>query len=111
MKRAILVVTGAYLCFIGAFVHRHMTYVDGFGWPWGLVLVLSATCAVVLAADTIIRLGSAWLGLGWGAALLVLQLSPGGSYLVASDWLGWTFTIGSLGLVVLGIWRTSRLVR
>ena len=109
MKRAALVVLGAYLGVLGAFVHRHVWRLHGVDWPWGLVLAVLVTYAVVLAADRIAPVGGAWLGLGWGIVLLAQQFSPGGSYLVASDWLGWSFTLGSVGAIVVGVVRTPRL--
>jgi hypothetical protein len=109
VKRAALVVLGAYVAVLGAFVHRHVWRFHGVDWPWGLVLAIVATYAVVLAADRIVRTGGAWFGLGWGIVLLVQQFSPGGSYLVASDWRGWAFTIGCLGAIVVGVVRTPRL--
>jgi hypothetical protein len=111
VKRIVLVVVGAYLCVVGAIVHRQTAYAHGVGWPWGLVLVLAATVAVVRAAVGFSRLGAAWLGLGWALALTGLQFSPGGSYLVASDWHGWVFTAGCLGVIVVAALRTPRVAR
>ena len=108
VKRVALVIVGAYLCVVGALVHRQEAYVHGVAWPWGLVLVLAATLAVVRAAMRFSRMGAAWLGLGWALALTGLQFSPGNSYLVASDWLGWAFTAGCLGVIVFGAVRTPR---
>ena len=102
---------GAYLCVVGAIAHRHATYVAGVEVPWGTVLAVITTYAMVLAAARIVRVGGAWLGMGWAVALTAQQLSPGGSYLVASDWLGWLFIIGSLGAIVLGVLRPNRLGR
>ena len=110
MKRAALVLVGAYLCAIAALVHRHASDVGGVEIPWGLVLALLATGAVVLAASELIRVGGAWLGLGWASMLTALQLSPGGSYLVATDWMGLTFAAGSLALIVWGALRSPRAV-
>lgn len=107
MRRAILVVLGAYLCVIGAVVHRHTVHAIGVQWPWGLALAILATYVVVLGAARFAPLGGAWLGLGWGVALMAQQLSPSGSYLVASDWLGWSFTAGCLGAIVLGVLRPN----
>lgn len=106
LKRAALVFVGAYLCVVAAIVHRHTVGVSGTQVPWGLVLALVATAAVVLAASELVRVGGAWLGLGWAAMLTALQLSPGGSYLVATDWMGLTFAAGSLVLIVWGALRT-----
>ena len=111
MKRAALVLVGAYLCAIAAIVHRHSADVGGTEIPWGLILALVATAAVVLAASDLMRVGGAWLGLGWATMLTALQLSPGGSYLVATDWRGLTFAAGSLALIVWGALRTPRVER
>jgi hypothetical protein len=109
VKRLVLVVVGFYLFVVGAVVHRHVLFVGGVDVPWALVLVVAATWSVVVAADAVQRLGSAWLGVGWGAGLMVQQFSPGGSYLVASDWLGWAFTLLCLGVIVAGMLRAPRL--
>lgn len=108
MKRAALVVLGAYVCVIGAVVHRHTWPAGGTSWPWGLVVVVAATWAVARAADLVTRVGAAWFALGWALALLGLQYSPGGSYLVASDWLGLAFSAGSLGVIVLVVVKPPR---
>ena len=110
VRRAALVLVGAYLCVVAAIVHRHTVGIGGARVPWGLVLALVATLAVVFAASELIRVGGAWLGLGWAAVLTALQLSPGGSYLVATDGLGLTFAAGSLVLIVWGALRTPRVV-
>lgn len=107
MKRVALVLVGAYLCVVGSIVHRHTVDVAGFTLPWGLVLTIAGTYAVVLGANRFLPLGGAWLGLGWGSALLAQQFSPGGSFLVASDWLGWSFTAGSLGVIVVGAVKSN----
>ena len=108
MKRAPLVLAGAYLCVVAAIVHRHTVGIGGTPVPWGLILALAATAAVVLAASEVVRVGGAWLGMGWAAMLTALQLSPGGSYLVATDWIGLTFAAGSLALIVWGALRTPK---
>ena len=110
-KRVVLVVVGAYLCVIAALVHRHTDKIAGVRVPWGLILALVATLAVVLAASELVRVGGAWLGLGWAAMLTALQLSPGGSYLVATDWMGLAFAGGSLALIVWGALRAPRVAR
>ena len=63
----------------------------------------------VLGPHRVAPVGGAWFGLGWAIVLLAQQFSPGGSYLLASDWLGWSFTIGCLGAIVVGVVRTPRL--
>ncbi|MEJ7633957.1 hypothetical protein [Aeromicrobium sp.] len=109
MTRAALVVLGAYVGTVGAIVHRHTWSVGGIQWPWGLLMAIAATYAMVLAADRFARVGGAWFGLGWAIALMAQQFSPGGSYLIGSDSLGWSFTAGCLGAIVLGVLRPPRL--
>ncbi|MCD9197044.1 hypothetical protein [Aeromicrobium wangtongii] len=109
--RAALVVLGAYVCLLGAVLHRQTWRAADVSWPWGLVVVLALTLLVTLAAGGFSRVGGAWFALGWALVLLALQWSPDGSYLVASDWLGLTFTGGGLGAIVLGISIHPRLAR
>lgn len=109
MLRAALVVLGAYVCLLGAVVHRQTADVGGVEWPWGLVAAIGVTGLVTVAANDRMRIGGAWLALGWAGALLGLQWSPGGSYLVASDGLSLVFTAGSLGAIVLPVVLRTRL--
>ncbi|MGA8987956.1 hypothetical protein [Aeromicrobium sp.] len=111
MRRAILLVLGAYVGLIGAVVHRHTWWAAGVHWPWGTVLAVAATYFVVRAAAQLTPVGGAFVGLGWGVALMAQQLAPGESYLIASDWIGWSFTIGSAGAIVLGVRCPSRVDR
>lgn len=111
MLRAGLVVVGAYVCLLGAVLHRQTWWAAGVSWPWGLLVVLALTLLVTSAANGVSRVGGAWFALGWAVALLALQWSPDGSYLVASDWLGLSFTIGGVGVIVLAISIRPRLAR
>ncbi|MRJ76635.1 hypothetical protein GEV29_08815 [Aeromicrobium sp. SMF47] len=110
MRRAALVLLGLYVCVLGAVVHRHVWVVGGIDWPWGAALAVLVAYAVAVASGVLVRLGAAWFALGWAVGLLALQWSPGGSYLVAADWLGWGFTVSSLGVVVLAVLKSPRLV-
>lgn len=70
------------------------------GYPWGLLLGLAATAAVLVALP-----GGWWsrlpFALGWVAALVVLTLERSeGDYLVASDTSGYAVLVA--GAVVLG---------
>ncbi len=106
-----LVALGAYVALIGAVVHRHRVELLGVDWPWGLALALAVTAVVAVAAGRVGRVGETWFALGWALVTLAQSLSPGGSYLVAGDWLGWAYTLlglGSLGLIVVRNSRTSR---
>jgi hypothetical protein len=109
MLRPLLVVVGAYVCLLGAVVHRQVWVAAGVTWPWGLVAAVAITTLVAVAAGDATRIGGAWLALGWAGALLSLQWSPGGSYLVASDWLGLVFTGASLGAIVIAVTLRTRL--
>lgn len=109
MRRAALVVLGLYVSLVGAVVHRHVWVAGGVDWPWGAVLAAAVTYVVAVAAGRVVRVGAAWFALGWAAGLLALQWSPGGSYLVATDWLGWAFTLATLGVVVLAVLKPPRL--
>lgn len=108
MLRAALVVLGFYECYLGAVLHRQEWRAAGVSWPWGLVAAIGLTLVVTLAARQVVRVGGAWFALGWSAALLSLQWSPGGSYLVASDWLGYSYTSGCLGVIVVCVSRRPR---
>ena len=101
MLRAALATLGAYVCLLGAVLHRQVWRIADVSWPWGLVAVIAVTALVTVAAGSVMRIGGAWFAVGWAAALLALQWSPGGSYLVATDWLGLSFTAGSLGAIIL----------
>lgn len=111
MKQAGLVALGAYVGVVGAIVHRHIWWIGGVQWPWGLALVAAVTYVVALAAGRVVAVGAAWFGIGWAAVLMAQQLAPGDSYLVASDWLGWSFTIACLGAIVVAVARPPRLGR
>lgn len=103
MLRAALAVLGAYVCLLGAVVHRQVGHLGEVTVPWGLIAAIAVPGVVTLAANDLMRIGGAWVALGWAAALLSLQWSPGGGYLVASDWLGLSFTVGCLGVIVAGV--------
>jgi hypothetical protein len=109
MVRPLLVVVGAYLCLLGAVVHRQVWIAAGVTWPWGLVVAVGVTALVTVAAGDAVRVGGAWIALGWAGTLLLLQWSQGDSYLVASDWMGLVFTAASLGVIVLAVAVRTRL--
>ena len=103
MLRGALAALGVYVCLLGAVVHRQVWQAGGVDWPWGLAAAIAVAAVVTLAANGLLPIGGAWVALGWGLGLLFLQWSPGGGYLVASDPLGLSFTVGSLGAIVLGV--------
>lgn len=108
LKQAALALLGLYVCFTATIAHRHTTVVSGVDVPWGLLLALFGTFVIARAIDPLARLGSAFFALGWAVGLTVPMFSPGGSYLVAEDWLGLTFMFGSVGVLALAVLRGSR---
>ena len=106
-----LTLLGAYVGLVGGAVHRHSGELWGVQWPWGLVLSLAAIGAVATGAERIVRLGASWFAIGWSLVLLGQSLSPNGSFLVASDWVGYTYSLLGLGLLGVIIVRGSRVQR
>jgi len=104
-----LLLIGAWTGLVGMLVHRQATVAGGVVWPWGLVLVLIVTAAVVHAANGLFRVGAAWFALGWALILMLERIIGGTSYLVATDWVGWTFMLGGLGVITVEVARGSRL--
>ena len=99
---------GIYVCVVGAVVHRHVWVAGGVDWPWGLLAAVAATFAIARAAGIVVRVGGAWFACGWALGLMLLQVAGGDSYLVATDWLGWLFSAGCLGVIVLAVLRPPR---
>ena len=111
LARVGVLLLGAWVGALGAVVHRMTVGVGGLDVPWGLVLALVATLATAVACDGLVRVGAAWFGFGWTLVLLLQQVQSTGSYLVASDTLGWTFTIGGLGVCAAAVVVAPRLAR
>lgn len=107
LKQAGLVLLGLYVCFCATIAHRHTTVVNGIDVPWGLFLAIFGTYAIARAADPVARLGAAFFAFGWAVGLTLPMFSPGGSYLVAQDWLGLSFMFGSFGGLALAVLRGS----
>lgn len=101
MVRIGLLVLGAWTAVVGMLVHRHVLVAGGVVWPWGLVLVLFATWVTAHASSGLQRIGGAWFALGWTLTVLLEQVLGGASYLVTTDWIGWSFMLG--GVVVIGL--------
>ncbi|WP_293786443.1 hypothetical protein [uncultured Aeromicrobium sp.] len=73
--------------------------------PWGLLVVLILAWLVAVSAAQLTELGAAWAGGGWALAVLLLQ--RGQDVLVASDLLGWSFTIGPLLILAVTACRAA----
>ena len=69
--------------------------------PWGLVLTLVTTFAVVRAGATLSGFaGAVAVAAGWFLTVAVFALvSPGGDQLIGSDWTG----VGFMGLGVVAV--------
>lgn len=106
-KRAALTFLGLYVCTIASIVHRHTTEVLGLDIPWAMVLGFVAAYSIARVVRLWTRSGDLFFALGWAIGLTVPMLSPGGSYLIAQDWLGITFLAGGLAALALAIIRTS----
>lgn len=111
LARGGVLLLGAWVGLLGAVVHRMVLGAGGLDLPLGLVLALVATLSGAVACDGLVRVGAAWFGFGWTLVLLLQQVQPSGSYLVASDGLGWSFTIGGLALCAVAVAVAPRLSR
>lgn len=103
LKRAALFLLGSYVCLVATIAHRHEAVIDGVDVPWGLVLALIGTYFVARAVERWVRLGDSFFALGWAVGLIAPMISPGGSYLVAADWLGLSFIFGGVGVLALAV--------
>ncbi len=95
---------GVLLALGGLTVHRDTWRLGAFALPWGLVLALGTTLAVVVAASTVLGpAGAPLVAAGWVVCILVvLQGRPEGDYLLAADGLGQAFLWGGLVAVAVG---------
>ncbi len=107
-RRVALLLLGGWVSVAGMLVHRHVLVAGGVTWPWGLALALTATWLLVHEASKVQRIGGAWFALGWTGALMLERLLGGTSYLVTTDWLGWSFMLGGIGLAGFDVIRGSR---
>lgn len=107
LKRAALVLLGLYVCLVASIIHRHVYVARGVELPWAMGLDFVAAYSVARAVRPWVRSGDAFFALGWALGLTIPMFSPGGSYLIAEDWLGMTFLFGSLALLALAVIRRS----
>lgn len=111
LARVAVVLLGVAVGVLGSVVHRMTVDLGGYPWPGGLVLSLVTVVLVAVACGQLVRVGAAWFGLGWTLVLLLQQLQPSGSYLVAADVLGWSWMIGGLGVSAAVVLLAPRLER
>lgn len=96
---------GGYAGLLGLVVHRQRVDIIGAVLPWGLLVALVLAWLVAVSAAQLTELGAAWAGGSWALAVLLLQL--GEDVLVASDSLGWSFTIGPLLIFAVTAWWSA----
>ncbi len=111
LARLLVALLGAVVGVLAAVEHRQSTVVLGVDVPWGLVLGLGCSWLVAVAAGRMVRTGTAWFTMGWCLVPVLQQVAGDGSYLIASDALGWTFLALGVGGLVLAVVRDSRLER
>ncbi len=96
-----LVLVGVLTAVAGTLVARAHAVVGSTALPWGLVLTLVTTFAVVRAGATLSGFaGAVAVAAGWFLTVAVFALvSPGGDQLIGSDWTG----VGFMGLGVVAV--------
>lgn len=97
---------GVVVCVLGLVVYRH---VDAHV-PWGLVLALAAALLTTRAAGYLAgTVGAVAFAVPYAVVLLLTMSSrPEGDYLVAADALGYTFLLGALVALGVGVALTAR---
>ncbi len=110
LRQAGLTLLGLYVCLAASIAHRQTADVAGLELPWGIALGFIAVYSTARAVSPWVRSGELFFALGWTLGLTLPMLSPGGSYLIAQDWLGLTFMFGSVALLGLAIIRSGRSV-
>ncbi|MEO6472163.1 MAG: hypothetical protein ABIR57_09535 [Aeromicrobium sp.] len=107
-RQAALTLLGLYVCLIATISHRHVAVVAGVDIPWALVLGCVAAYSIARAARNWSRQGDLFFSLGWALGLAIPMISPGGSFLIAQDWLGISFLLGGLIALALAVFRQPR---
>lgn len=92
--------------FHAVFVHRNQVLLGGVEVPYGLLLALLATCVGSWLSSRLLAGGAVCFAAGWFALVVAQQTVRPGSYLIASDGLGWSFLILGMGCLVVVVLRT-----
>lgn len=108
LRQAGLAAVGLYVCLIASVVHRHTLDVGGVELPWAMLIGFVAAYSIARAVHPWVRLGDVFFALGWALGLTIPMFSPGGSYLIAEDWLGISFMIGGLLVLAAAVIGSSR---
>ncbi len=77
--------------------------------PWGLLLAVTSSAAVVIVARAVSRAQGFAAAAGWLLGLGVLLAGrPEGDYIVAGDSLGLAFLVlGAAAVCIPAVWRSS----
>lgn len=109
LLRAGLVLLGAILAFACVLAHRHALYVGSVPLPWGLLLSVGTTYAVVRAGaylDGGAAAGAVAVGAGWVLVVIVASRPRAdGDYLLAGDWVGYALILGGMAAAAAAIVR------
>lgn len=97
---------GAVSAVLAALVSRHAWRPGELTLPWGMVIALAGSVAVVFAGRSHGRSFGFLAAAGWVVGLMCVLGGPGGDVVVAGDPLGYTFLLGATAAVFLtAIWR------
>lgn len=107
VKQGALAFLGLYVCLIATISHRHTATVGGIELPWGVALGLVAAYTIARTGEEWVRMGGAFFGLGWAIGVALPMFVPGDSYLVAGDWLGLLFMLGSFAALAIAVLRST----
>lgn len=107
MRGALCMVVGAYTGVVAALLHRHDVSWSGSDWWWGLVASVLITWLVARAAGAVVHVGSAWVSVGWLAAILSLQSRN--NVVVAGDAMGWSLLVAGLAAILFALAETRNL--
>ncbi len=92
---------GAVSAVFAAVVSRHVWRPDELMLPWGMVLAVAGSVAVVVAARSRGKAQGSVAAAGWIVGLLLVLAGPGGDIVVAGDLRGYAFLLGATAAVLL----------
>lgn len=97
---------GAMSAVFAALVSRHAWRPGEMTLPWGMLLALAGSVAMVFASRAQGRSFGFLAAAGWVVGLVGVLAGPGGDVVVAGDLLGYAFLLGATAVVLLtAAWR------